>query len=232
MRAFILSLTVFIAINSFGQIDGLWVVKKVMVGAEDLTPVSKWMKLEQGKQLSGNGWQQHSFGTYKWDKKTSLLSFQTTNEPADEFEPFKVSITNSGMTWTRMEEGVLVAVDLERTVDLPMSPADQIKGLWELESAQKLDQDITTVYDPAGDHFMFIRWDRIYVRQIHHDQQIRGYWFMNGHRPELRLISESEDQPSEKWMISFEEEKMVWSGLSENVQGMRLTYTRLSDFPK
>jgi hypothetical protein len=214
------------------QVDGLWAVKSVMVGAEDKTPVARWFRLEHGTQVSGNGWQQHSVGTYSWNKKTSEVSFETVNEPRDDFGAFKVVRKGNAMTWTRKEEGILVKVELALTSTLPQSIADQVKGLWDLVSASRSGKDVLRQTDPDGKQFIFIRWDRMYVKQLNSNEQVRGYWFMNAHQPELKLFSQGNEQDSETWMVSFDQDKLVLSGTSESVRDLVLVYARLADFPK
>jgi hypothetical protein len=221
-----------LSISASAQIDGLWVVKSVMVGAEDKTPIARWFRLEHGKQVSGNGWQQHSAGSYNWNKKTSEVSFETTNEPADEFGPFKIVRKGNAMTWTRKEEGLTVTVELEMATELPQSTADQVKGLWDLVSASKLGTDVLKQTDPDGNQFVFIRWDRMYVKQLNAAEQVRGYWFMNAHRPEMKFFSQGNEQDSETWTVSFDNDKLVLTGVSESVKDLVLTYARLKDFPQ
>ena len=220
-------------------VEGFWLVTKVSVGSREVTPVARWFKIEKGKHVSGNGWTQHSFGTYKFDKKKSELLFVTTNEPEDEFGAFKVErkpLANGQpgplMTWTRKEERDLVVVELKPITELPMGPADQAKGLWVLESAINRELDITKTYDPDRKHFLFIRWDRQYVRQINAHERISGYWFFDAHLPKITFISENREQADEAWTVSFEGTKMTLKGSSENVQEMTLTYVRATDFPK
>ena len=217
---------------TFAQVDGLWAVKRVMVGAEDKTPVARWFRLAHGTQVSGNGWQQHSIGSYRWNKKTSELSFETVNEPREEFGAFKVARKGNVMTWTRKEEGVMVKVELELTTSLPQSTADQIKGLWDLVSATRSGTDVLKQTDPEGNQFIFIRWDRMYVKQLKSDEQIRGYWFISAHRPELTFFSQRNEQDSETWMVSFDQDKLVLTGTSESVKDLVLVYSRMADFPK
>ena len=214
------------------QVDGLWLVNSVMVGAEDKTPVARWFRLEHGTQVSGNGWQQHSAGTYTWNKKTSEVSFETFNEPREDFGAFKVDRKGNAMTWTRKEEGVVVKVELELTTTLPQSTADQIKGLWDLVSATRLGTDVLKQTDPDGNQFIFIRWDRMYVKQQSSDEQVRGYWFMNAHQPELKFFSQDNEQDSETWTVSFDMDKLVLTGTSESVKDLVLVYTRMAEFPK
>jgi hypothetical protein len=220
-----------ISIVTNAQVDGLWAVKSVMVGAENKTPVARWFRLEHGTHVSGNGWQQHSTGSYIWNKKTSELSFETVNEPRDEFGAFKVERKGNAMTWTRKEEGILVKVELEVTNALPQSTADQIKGLWDLVAATRSGTDVLKQTDPDGNHFIFIRWDRMYVKQLKSDEQIRGYWFVNAHQPELKFFSLDNEQDSETWMVSFDTEKLVLTGTSESVKDLVLMYSRMTDFP-
>ena len=213
-------------------VEGFWVVTKVSVGAREVTPVARWFKIEKGKQTSGNGWTQHSFGTYKFDKKKSELLFITTNEPDDEFGAFKVERKGPLMTWTRKEENELVVVELKPITEMPMGPADLAKGLWVLNSAVDRELDITKTYDPDHKHFLFIRWDRQYVRQINAHERISGYWFFDAHLPLMTLISENREQEDEVWNVTIEGTKMTLKGSSENVQTMILTYSRATDFPK
>ncbi len=213
-------------------VEGFWLVTKVSVGARDVTPVARWFKIEKGKQTSGNGWIQHSFGGYKFDKKKSEITFHTANEPDDEFGSFKVERKGPLMMWTRKEEGELVIVELKPITELPMSPADEAKGLWILESAIDRELDVTKQYDPDHKHFLFIRWDRQYVRQINAHERISGYWFFDAHRPEITFISENREQDDEKWNVTIVGTKMTLKGSSENVKEMTLNYARATDFPK
>ena len=221
-----------VSFTASAQVDGLWAVKSVMVGAEDKTPVARWFRLEHGTQVSGNGWQQHSIGTYTWNKKTSELSFETVNEPRDEFGAFKLVRKGNTMTWTRKEEGVVVKVELELATTLPQSTADQIKGLWDLVAVTRSGADVLKQADPEGNQFIFIRWDRMYVKQLKADEQVRGYWFINAHRPELKFFSQGNEQDSETWTVSFDQNKLVLTGTSESVKDLVLVYSRMADFPE
>lgn len=213
-------------------VEGFWAVTKVTMGTRDVTPVARWFKLEKGKQVSGNGWVQHSFGTYKFDKKKSELVVSTANEPEDEFGPFKVVRTGPLMTWTRKEEGQLVVVELKPITELPVSPSDEAKGLWILDTALSRDNDITKQYDPDHKHFLFIRWDHQYVRQINAHERVSGYWFFDAMRPEVTLISEHREQADERWIATILGNKLTLKGNSESVKDMVLTYHRATEFPK
>lgn len=213
-------------------VDGFWLVTKVTVGTKELTPIARWFKIEKGKHTSGNGWLQHSFGTYKFDKKNSELVFVTNNEPEDEFGAFKVERKGPLMTWNRKEEGEMVVVELKPITELPKSPSDDVKGLWVLEAAIDRELDVTKSYDPDHKQFLFIRWDHKYDRQINAYERISGYWFCDAHRPEITLISEDRVQQDEQWSIVIEGPKLTLKGASDNVKTMVLVYKRATDFPK
>ena len=113
------------------KIDGLWIVKKVKVGQEEMTPIAKWIKFNpDSTQTSGNGWLQHSFGS--WSVHKNKLSMKNTNGVDDESEPFKISLESSKMTWTREEEGQNVEVFLEKIDKIPTSDGNKLMGLWKL----------------------------------------------------------------------------------------------------
>ncbi len=213
-------------------VDGFWLVTKVTVGTRDVTPVAKWIRLNEGKQLTGNGWLQHSFGTYKYDKEKSELTLITNNEPQDEFGAFKVTRTGPLMTWSRKEEGELVTVDLKPITDLPTSPSDEAKGLWVLEMAIERDNDITRKYDPDHKHFLFIRWDHQFVRQVNAHERVSGYWFIDAHAPQMTLISENREQGDEQWTVTVDSQRLILKGNSQSVRDLVLTYTRATEFPR
>ncbi|MDX1940466.1 MAG: hypothetical protein SFU99_07935 [Saprospiraceae bacterium] len=164
-------------INVIAQIEGLWIVKKVLVGNEVMTPVAKWVQLEAGgTQLSGNGWLQHTSGTWNYDTSTSELLLISEPGPEDEFGAFKIKYQGQEMTWERIEA-------------LPRSPADEMQGIWDLVKVVNNNADIIKQYDPDNKIYIFIRWDRIYVERTAEGERITGFWYINAHRPDLQLIS-------------------------------------------
>jgi hypothetical protein len=224
-------LLVHISIMGGAQIDGLWLVKKVIVGTEVMTPQAKWFRLDNGKQTSGNGWQQHSFGTYRFEAKKSTVIFETENEPKDEFGAFAVQRKGNTMNWMRKEDGDNVSVELELITTLPMSTSDKVKGLWGLLRVTSGSSDVTSQYDPQKKYSIFIRWDRIY-NQNTGSEKINGFWYMNAHKPELRLMRFGHEQEEDKWMVSFEKEDLVLTGLSDHNKNTVLSFKKLSEFPK
>lgn len=226
---FILCLPVFL----IAQIQGLWVVEKVTVGDQVMTPVAKWVRLDaDGTQFSGNGWLQHTTGTWQLNEQTSELSFTSEPGPEDDFGAFKVKYDAQHMTWERMEEGEKVVVALVRTNALPQSPADQIQGLWDLDKVVNKNEDITRQYDPNDKIYVFMRWDRVVVKRTAAGEKVNGIWQINAHQPELQLVNYSNKDNNEKWRIAFSDHAMVWTGMDEDNKDLILTYHRIKVFPK
>jgi hypothetical protein len=216
------------SLNAVAQPDGLWLVTRVDVGSEVMTPVSKWFRLSNGQLASGNGWQQHTFGTYTWNRVTSELSLVSENEPSDGYGAFLVAQDGNSMIWTRKEDGDIVKVRLIAIVELPKSPADNVKGFWDLVEATRSGVDAIKDIDPDGRYYIFLRWDRVFVRRINAKEKAQGYWFMNGHRPELKLMRDQ--QETETWTAGFDGDNLILTGVSESVTGIVLTFARSSAF--
>ena len=214
--------------SALAQVDGLWVVSKVEVSGQEKTPVAKWFRFFNGQLVSGNGWQQHTFGSYKLNG--TELSLQSDNEPSDCYGSFMVTRDGRKMTWNRNEDGDEVKVYLETAETLPESTADKVKGLWDLFEARRSGAEITNQMDPDGNYYIFIRWDRVFVRQLRTKERVQGYWFMNGHRPELKFISGDNNEIRETWTVSFENETLMLTGLSENVKDLVMRFSRKATF--
>jgi hypothetical protein len=214
------------------QPTGFWEVTKVSMGDREMTPIAKWSRInEDGTFQSGNGWLQNSAGTWKFDKSESIFIPFETNGIRDPFGGFKVKLSGDRMTWEREEEGALVTVTWTRIESLPMAPADQLKGLWDLKSASKDGIDIQSDMDPDNNYNIHIRWDRLYIERSSNGKST-GYWFINAHYPELTLMNhDAENKPIQSWMISFENDHMVWTGNSDSNRNTTLTFERLNKFP-
>src|SRR5690606_30317287 len=109
------------------QMIGFWVVDKVMVGDQDLTPVAKWFKYHKDHTYqSGNGWTQNDIGTWAYDKSKKEFMAQTSMGIKDEYDVFKVRFSENKMFWEREEDGMKVVVSLSRIKEMPMSTKDSI----------------------------------------------------------------------------------------------------------
>ena len=214
------------------QPTGFWEITKVSVGDQEMTPVAKWTRINNdGTYQSGNGWLQNSVGTWDYDNKSRVFSPKETNGILESYGGFKVDQEGNNMTWQREEDGMQVTVSLKRIEELPMSPADHAVGLWDLTSASKNGADIQSQIDPDDNYNIHMRWSRLFVERSTAGKG-SGYWFIHAHRPELTMMShDSENKPIQSWMISFENDQMIWTGNSDSNRGQVLRYSRIFEFP-
>lgn len=207
------------------KIDGLWLVKKVKVGQEEMTPIAKWMKFNaDSTQTSGNGWLQHSFGS--WSLYKNKLSMKNTNGLDDESEPFKISLEKSKMTWSRVEEGENIQVFLERINKIPASDGNNLMGLWKLDTVflghhtENLKSSSIT---------LFLRWDNTYVIQQSKEEKYYGIYKIHGHKPELQMVNYGETPEFKFYKFSISDDKLTLTNTDTNT---KLIYSRIHQFPK
>lgn len=215
------------------QVEGLWIMERVQVGGKEMTPIAKWTHIHSdGTYESGNGWLKSSEGTWTYDPAEQTFLPEETNGLIDPFGAFKVTFEGENMKWTREEERVQVTVTMRRSEELPIAPADQVQGLWDLTKVNKNGQNITDTYDPENNHYLFIRWDRVYVERTPEGDRNTGYWHMNGHNPEMTILSHNPEQASLNWTLQFEGgEILEMRGASESNEDITLFYSRIREFP-
>ena len=214
-------------------ITGLWNANQVMVGDRDLTPVAKWFRINDDHSIqSGNGWTQNAAGTWTYDKATRAFVPTDTLGIADEFGAFSVSFRDQTMYWERMEDGMKVVVTLERTTQLPRSTADDVAGLWDLQRAEREGVAMTSAFDPDGRHYLFIRWDRIYVERTPQGERATGYWHIDGHKPEVTFIPHNEGEHNQRWRVSVNYRQLRMVGISETNKDVTRVYERMRAFPE
>ena len=128
-------------------IVGLWLVEKVQVGENSMTPISKWTQFNaDSTHTSGNGWLQHSYGN--WSLKKNQLKVTDKDGIIDPAEPFTIEVKENKMTWKRNEEGQEITVFLKRIDKLPKSEGNKLIGLWKLTKATDDGNDITVMVNP------------------------------------------------------------------------------------
>lgn len=212
---------------------GFWEVKEVRVGQKQVTPVAKWMKINEDNTFqSGNGWLQNSIGTWEFDAKTKIITPETKNGIKEGFGGFTVSFEGEKMIWKRQEEGMAVSVIHERISEMPQSPADQIVGLWDLTDVREGGKSVVKTFDPDNQYYLHIRWDRIYKERSVEGRRSSGYWHMHGHKPEITLLSHQQGKPVESWTVVAGDARLTLEGISDTNRGKTLTFKRLDEFPK
>ncbi len=215
--------------SSKAQIHGLWEVVHVSVGSEEMTPIAKWTHLfEDGTFTSGNGWLQNSDGEWEFDAETSELSMVPKTGFEDPFGSFKISFENDDkMIWEREEEGQKVIVQYDKISSVPKSWSDLATGIWDLKTATREGIDAIDEFDPTGDRFIFLRWDKLFMDYTS-EGRISGIWRIGAHSPALDILYYDHSKSPNYWQYSFNgEDEMIWE-MGEVI----LTFSRLNSFPE
>lgn len=215
--------------NTEHRLEGLWHVNKVEIGEQEMTPKGKWNRLKpNGRFETGNGWLINGDGTWKYNSGGSEITLTNDTGFYDPFGPFDiVSSTDSTMVWSRTEEGQEVSVFYKKIKELPKALPDIATGIWDLESAQRMGEDITQEYDPTGTRFIFLRWDRKYI-DFTENGRINGVWNIDAHRPVIDILYYDNEKEFDYWDIVIEEDRMIWT---REGYGLVLTFTRMDRFP-
>lgn len=234
IKLIVASLLFFLSSKMEAQpVVGFWEIKEVKVGEEVMTPVAKWTRIEAGGAYqSGNGWLQNSEGNWTYDEKQKTFLPKETNGLADPFGAFQVRMNDGEMIWEREEEGMTVTIIFKPISDLPKAPADRLTGLWELQEVTRDGKVVTTAFDPDNRHYIFFRWDRIYVARPPAGERATGYWHINGHRPEITLLPHREGAAPESWRIEATDTELTMSGLSDSNEKTERVYRRIYQFPE
>jgi len=206
-------------------IEGLWVVKLVQVGDQEMTPNARWVRFNaDSTHLSGNGRFSHSYGTWSLDKE-NRLSFVNINGLKDSYEPFDFTMKDDTMYWSRTEEGQEVKVTLARADQLPETYGDQLLGLWHLEEAKG-----KGMYAQQPGDYIFLRWDKLFIIGTSQGR-VRGVYHVNGHKPELELIPYSDELDRNFWSVEYGENSITLNLLNTDSTVMR-KYVRIHQFPE
>ena len=214
------------------QVEGLWLVEKMSMGEESMTPVARWARFNpDGTQQSGNGWLQHSIGTYTYVKKDGTLDVVNTNGIDDPAPPFQVTFSGDRMQWQREEDGMDVVVDLVRIQELPMSPGNELMGLWDLDKVEVGGSDMTSKHDPKGTRNLYIGWDKRFTIRNAPEGNRYGVWRVHGHKSELEQTFFGDDCIRKYWDFEINNNVLVLKSVNEETP-ITMTYHRISQFPE
>lgn len=203
----LLSLTLF-SCQPKNELIGMWQVEKVQMGANEMTPIARWMQFNaDGSQINGNGWLQHTYGT--WTLKEDQLSVLDENGINSNTDPFFIEINDQKMTWKRTEEGQEVVVTLKRIEKMPQSGGNQIKGLWKLTKATDDGNDITAILNPNQKSMLHLRWDNTYVQHNMPQGKNYGVYKIHGHKPEIQMVNYGNESKFSFWSFSFQDSKLI-----------------------
>ncbi|WP_397446819.1 hypothetical protein [Polaribacter sp. R77954] len=204
------------------NIEGLWLVKKVNMNNQDLTPIAKWMRFNaDSTQSSGNGWLQHSVGSWSLNTNNEL-SVTNTNGIIDIAEPFKVELSQNKMTWKRKEDGMNVTVFLERINKLPTSEANKLFGLWKFDSVLENGKVVSAELNPDNNAMLFLRWDNTYELRNYPKGEQYGFFKTHGHRLQIDMVSYSSEPKLQFYTFRLQGDKLVLKSTNSNKE-IRLT---------
>lgn len=208
-------------------IEGLWTVQTVKVGDEEMTPNARWIRFNSDfTQESGNGWFQHSIGT--WKLESNKLEMVNTNGLNDPYQPFEMTLDSDRMTWKRTEDGQPLEVFLTRSSQLPKTYGDQILGLWKLEEAVGRGNYFSEKVD--SNEYIFFRWDKRYEIGSN-GNRYRGIYQVHGHRPHVELIPYDEKLSRNNWEINYDQDGISLKKLNIDSTVTR-KFRRIHNFPQ
>lgn len=232
MKKLIVTIFVFVFLTGCEKkptIEGLWTVKSVKIGDQEMTPNARWMRFNNDfTQESGNGWFQHSIGTWNLTPENEL-TVVNTNGLEDLNEPFKVTINENTMTWNRKEEGASIEILLERSEQLPETYGDKLLGLWKLEEANGNGAYFNPTDSSNTKNYIFFRWDKRFVANSENGR-ISGVYNVHGHKPEVELIPYGDQWQRDFWNIDFDQDEIVLKLLNTDSIVTR-KFKRIHNFP-
>lgn len=207
------------------NVTGLWLVKKVQVGEEEMTPTAKWFQLyETGLLRAGNGGNTNLTGSWLLDRK-SLLMFDKNGKP-DEAGAFETTVTEEKrMTWTRIEEDQKVVVQLLKIEpqDWPSAPWDKIQGNWKIRTSEGMELLPSSLVFES----LYFRWDQMVNINFGTPQpNRRSIWRIPAHQSILQLIPIDESLPRSTWQIEFINNHMTWTQIVDG-QTIRIEWEQL-----
>ncbi len=190
------------------SLEGLWLVESVELDHHFETPISRWMKFNSdGTQTSGNGWLQHSEGS--WTIENNLIVVKNTNGIEDDSQPFKVSFEKEQMIWQRTEQDGEVTVRLKRIKKLPTSEGNKLFGLWKLTRSTNDGNDITVMSNPSSKAMLHLRWDNTYVQHYMPKGKSYGVYKIHGHKPEIQLVNYGNESKFSFWSFTISDKKLT-----------------------
>ena len=215
--------------QTVNELHGLWWITKVSVGNNEMTPNAKWTRFNADfTQQSGNGWFQHSKGTWQFDSDTKKLDVITDNGIIDPYGPFSIYFEGDLLKWSRYEDGEKVIVTLEKGDELPLTYRDQLLGLWGVKEPIGRSAYFSDASN-QGDYF-HIRWDGKYVVGKEGRKEY-GVYNVHGHKPQIEFIPYNDNLPRTFWTITFQDQGFKLTLLNSEEEVSRNFY-RINDFPK
>ncbi|MDT7832092.1 hypothetical protein RQM59_06850 [Flavobacteriaceae bacterium S356] len=210
------------------SIEGLWLVEKVQMGTQEMTPIARWTRFNANyTQSSGNGWLQHSVGS--WGLDGNKLSVENTNGISDGFEPFQVSLEGEKMIWKRKEEKDTVHVFLKKIEKLPTSKGNDLFGLWKLVGYAENGVDATSKINVPERAMIHFRWDNVYVQHNMPAGKRSGVYKIHGHKPEIQMINYGDGNSFDFWKFEIVDDMLIMTSTDKTTE---IKFKRSHQFPQ
>ncbi len=210
------------------SIEGLWLVEKVQMGTQEMTPIARWTRFNANHtQSSGNGWLQHSVGS--WDFKDNKLRVENSNGITDKFEPFHVSMEGEKMIWKRKEEKDTVQVFLKKITELPASKGNDLLGLWKLVGYAENGVDATSKINVPERAMIHFRWDNVYVQHNMPAGKRTGVYKIHGHKPEIQMINYGKGNSFDFWEFEISNDTLRMTSTDKTTE---IRFKRSHQFPQ
>lgn len=214
--------------NNNSSIEGLWLVEKVQMGTEEMTPIARWTRFNANyTQSSGNGWLQHSVGS--WNLNGNKLSVENSNGVSDSFEPFQVSLEGEKMVWKRKEEKDTVQVFLKKIEELPTSKGNDLFGLWKLVGYAENGVDAISKINVPERAMIHFRWDNVYVQHNMPRDKRTGVYKIHGHKPEIQMINYGEGNSFDFWKFEISNDTLTMTSTDNTTE---IIFKRSHQFPQ
>lgn len=202
------------------KLEGLWLIEKVQVGTDEMTPIARWTRINKDhSQSSGNGWLQHTVGSWEYNAKSKEMTLESTFGIEDEYGGFQVDFEGEKMIWTRTEDEHEVLVQLSKINELPIAPANLLMGVWKQTDSKKGQED-----------YLFFRWSHIVVKGKVGEGRQFGMYKTHPHANEIEIIYFGDDLEHEKWKYRLEDNNTLYlESLEDN---KLLSFQRIDYIPR
>jgi hypothetical protein len=215
------------------KIDGLWIVKALKINNEDFTINKKWLRFgADSTQTSGNGWQQHTVGSWSYQKDSNMLTIKNDNNFNDFLEyknPFKVTIDENSMTLQGIDRGKDVTIVLERSTKLPTTEANKLVGLWKFNAIFVDDKEVSDSLNPTKKGMIYLGWENDYILYNYPEGEKYGIFKTHSMRNQIDLINSSRTPAYQYYKFSLEDDQLVLKSTNSNKE---IKLTRIHQFPQ
>ena len=202
------------------KLEGLWLIEKVQVGEEEMTPIARWTRINKDHtQSSGNGWLQHTIGSWQYNAQSKEIALESTFGIKDEYGGFQVDFEEDKMIWTRKEDGHKVIVQLTKINELPIAPANLLIGVWKQLNTQENLED-----------YLFIRWSHIVVKGKVGEGRQFGMYKTHPHTNEIEIIYFGDELEQEKWKYRLKDKNTLY--LESLDDSKLLSFQRIDYIPR